>query len=231
MKTIQQIIKEMDPIDIVKAYYAEYPIRLWEIKNHDEMTIKEYKEKVSERFQKFLKRLCEMETEENPEFQGVLFVYRGQNDGWLDETVGLLNGHELVSAEDISSVTTYAYEFTEQKEALNFFVADTKLTQDYLMDVVVSFLFEISFFGFDQEYLAEEKARLGESIEEAEEMKENPDKYKKYSMLELHQMYDLPEEETYPEEDEKKDAYYRAAIEYTSYCKKMEMQKIKAALS
>ena len=41
MKTIQQIIKEMDPIDIVKAYYAEYPIRLWEIKNHDEMTIKE----------------------------------------------------------------------------------------------------------------------------------------------------------------------------------------------
>lgn len=41
MKTIQQIIKEMDPIDIEKAYYAEYPIRLWEIKNHDEMTIKE----------------------------------------------------------------------------------------------------------------------------------------------------------------------------------------------
>ena len=29
MKTIQQIIKEMDPIDIVKAYYAEYPIRLF----------------------------------------------------------------------------------------------------------------------------------------------------------------------------------------------------------
>ena len=25
MKTIQQIIKEMDPIDIEKAYYAEYP--------------------------------------------------------------------------------------------------------------------------------------------------------------------------------------------------------------
>ena len=34
MKTIQQIIKEMDPIDIEKAYYAEYPIRLWEINNH-----------------------------------------------------------------------------------------------------------------------------------------------------------------------------------------------------
>lgn len=231
MKTIQQIIKEMDPIDIEKAYYTEYPIRLWEIKNHDEMTIKEYKEKVSERFQKFLKRLCEMETEENPEFQGVLFVYRGQNDGWLDETVGLLNGHELVSAEDISSVATYAYEFTEQKEALNFLVADTKLTQEYLMDVVVCFLFEISFFGFDQECLAEEKAKLDEAIEEAEKMKENPDKYKGYSMSEFRQMYDLPEEETYPDEDEKKNAYYRAAIEYTNYCKEMEMHKIRVALT
>lgn len=38
-------------------------------------------------------------------------------------------------------------------------------------------------------------------------MKENPDKYKGYSMSELRQMYDLPEEETYPEEDEKKDAF------------------------
>lgn len=37
----------------------------------------------------------------------------------------------------------------------------------------------------------------------------------------------MPKEEIYPDEESKKDAFYKAGIEYTQYCKKMELMKMK----
>lgn len=228
MKTIQQIIKEMDPISIEREFFATYPIRLHQITNHDNLTIKEYKESLSIRFQNFLQSLSTMSIKENPEFQGILFVYKSQTDeGWLGESVGLINRFEL--NQDVSEISTYGYEFTEQSEALGFLVADTKLTQDNLLELVVSFLYEISFFGYEQEYLAEERAKLDQAVEEAKEMEKHPEHFKSYTMEDFRQMCGLPEEEIYPEEENKKLAFYQASWEYSRYCKEIELMRLKAA--
>lgn len=127
----------------------------------------------------------------------------------------------------MAEVSTYAYEFTDRREALGFLVADTKLTQDNLDEVIVSFLFEISFFGYEQEHLEEEKKKLDESIKECEE---HPERLVTFSHEDFCKKYGLPIEEEYPEESERKHNFYEAGMEYTKYCKKIELEKIKTFL-
>ena len=41
MKTIQQVLIETDHKSIESAYFYEYPINLWEVKDFDDITIGE----------------------------------------------------------------------------------------------------------------------------------------------------------------------------------------------
>ena len=96
MKTIQQVLIETDHKSIESAYFYEHPINLWEVKDFDDITIGEFNNSISARFQDFLNRLCEMNAEASPEKQGILFVYKSQmHDIILDEVVGLIHADEL----------------------------------------------------------------------------------------------------------------------------------------
>lgn len=63
---------------------------------------------------------------------------------------------------------TYSYIFTPFEEAIGFYVSDSPLTQYYIDDVLMSFIFEISFFGFEQEEQQEHRDMLTQGLEEAE---------------------------------------------------------------
>ena len=229
MKTIQQVIRELDSKNIEIAYFYEHPIELNKLNRFEDKTLGEIKERISSRFQAFIERLRTMEVEENSEEQWVLFVYKALcNESFYgEEVVGLLRVDELVEKENLSVIETYAYEFTEQKEALGFLVADTKLTQDNIMDVVVDFLHEVSFFGYEQERLKEEMDKLEESIKEIDE---HPERLKTFDIDEIRKKYNLPKDEEYPEEQEKKDRFHEAAMDYTNYCRCIEMERIKSML-
>jgi len=229
MKTIQQVLRETDHKSIESAYFFEHPINLWEVKNLDDISIGEFNKHISDRFQEFLNKLCEMDIKKYRLKQGILFVYKSQTDDTLLGTsVGLIHADELIETDNISDLSTYAYEFTEQKEALSFLVADNKLTQDNLMDVIVDFLHEISFFGYNQESLGEEMKKLDESIKEC---KEHPERLIEFDHEKLCEEYGIPITEEYPEEDEMKRRYYEAGMEYTRYCKTIELQRIKNLLT
>lgn len=228
MKTIQQILKETDRKSVESAYFYDYPINLWEVKGFDDITIGEFNKRVSLRFQDFLNRLCKMNVKINKEKQGILFVYKSQTDDTvLGESVGLIHADELMETDNLSELPTYAYEFTEQKEALSFLVADNKLTQDNMMDVIISFLHEISFFGYEQEKLDEERKRLDESIKEC---KEHPERLITFDYEKLCEEHGIPITEEYPEEDKMKRRFYEAGMNYTKYCKTIELQRIKDSL-
>ena len=229
MKTIQQVIREQDPKEIENAYFYDHSVDLWEMNGLDDKTLGEIKGRISGRFQAFIKRLCSMDIEQNDDEQRILFVYRslGNEAFFGDEEVGLVRVDDLLEKEDLSDVPTYAYEFTEQKEALGFLVADTKLTQDNLIDVIVDFLFEVSFFGYEQEGLNEELDKLEKSMKEIDE---HPERLVRFSSEELRKEMGLPEEEKYPEEEEKKHKFYDAAMDYTNYCKCIELGRIKNSL-
>ena len=223
LSNIQDVIRKFDINSIESAYFYEHPIIIHELKELDDTTIGEFQNAISKKFRNFIERLLNMEINNDSGKQGVLFVYKSQTESSILETdVGLIHVDELMAAEDLSEVNSYAYEFTEQAEALSFLVSDSKLTQDNLLDVVVSFLYELSFFGYEQEDLGEKLESLHKSIKEIEE---HPENLVSYSSDEL--KWGLPKEEIYPDEESKKDAFYKAGIEYTQYCKKMELLKMK----
>ncbi len=228
MKTIQQVIREHDSKSIERAYFYKYPIELDELNGFEDITLGKIKERISKRIQDFIERLRTLEVENRHDEQSVLFVYKAQSDeASLGKEVGLLHAGELMQKDDLTDVQTYAYEFTEQKEALGFFVADTKLTQDNIMDVIVQFLYEISFFGYEQERLDQEKDELEKSIREIEE---HPERLKKLDFDEIRKKYGLHKDEEYPEEHEKKNKFYEAAMDYANYCMCIEMERIKNIL-
>lgn len=199
-----------------------------EVRDFDEATIGVFKAVISERFQAFIDRLRNMKIKNDSGKQGLLFVYKSQTESTILGTdVGLIHLDELFEETDLSKINTYAYEFTEQKEALSFLVADTKLTQDNLMDVVVSFLDEISFFGYEQEDLQEELDLLNASIKQCEE---HPENLKATTVDDLRERFGLPKEEIYQQEKAKAQNFYKAGMDYTQYCKTVELEKIKDSL-
>ncbi len=226
MKTVQQVLREMDAEPMMRAFFEEYPINILDIEGYDEeVIITDYKNSVEKKFRFFLERLRSMRVEPGDR-QGILFVYKSQTDSsmFLGIDVGLIYADELVSIDNLSDVPTYAYEYTEQKEALAFLVADNELTQNHLMDLVVSFLFEMSWFGYEQEGLREEKEKLERIIDD---FKEHPERSVPTNPDDLLHESGLPIEEIYPEEKEKERRWIEAGIDYTSYCRNIELERLK----
>ena len=228
MKTIQEVIKELDPKEIESSYFATHPVNITEIKNYENISIKEYKTRISEHFQTFLTKLCNTKAEHNSDNECILIVHKTYSDDlYYHRTVSCVSKNEVKTL-PADQVSSYAYEFTETKEALSFFVADNILTQQHLMEVVVSFLDEISFFGYDQEHLEEHKRQLEESIEEMNNM--NPENCKSYTIDELTELFGLPEEPKYPKEDVKERLIQKLMMNYNEYCWLMELDQLKEAL-
>lgn len=189
----------------------------------EDITIGEILKISSSKFQAFLERLKNMDVVNKSDNKALLFVCKSTSDDRL--LVNLVYLKELINEDNLSKIKTYSYEFTEQKETLGFLVADTKLTQDNIMDVVVDFLFQMSSFGFEQEHLAEEIEKLAEAMKEIEvHLEQLIDREK------LSEELGIPIEEIYPEEDEKKKAYYEMGMEFTRYCRIMELEKIKRSV-
>ena len=117
MKTIQQVLRETDHHEIETAYFRAHPIELMEVTDHDDLTIGEFKNKVSERFQEFLDRLCKQKIKTNEKDTRILFAYKSHSiEIVLGEAVGLIHQNELLNAGNVNEVPIYAYEFTEQAE-------------------------------------------------------------------------------------------------------------------
>lgn len=230
MQTIQEVLRKLDRKELEGAYFYDYGIKLWELNPEDTRTIKEIKEKVSENFQKFVDRLCNMEVKQPEDGKiRILYAHREIYDTvWsADIAADLVYADEIMKAEDLAKVEHYAYEFTPQEEALGYLVADTKLTQDHLYDVAVSFLNEMSFFGYDQEDMNGKKEELLESVKEAEE---HPEKLVPFSTDDLRKKLGFPKDEKYPKEEEIKDKIIKHIAEYNRYCKKTELKKIRKML-
>ena len=213
MQTIQEVIRNLDRKCLEGRYFYEHSPKLWEFRPDDTRTIEEVKNMMSEDFQAFLDRLCNMQVKQ-PEGGKVRILYAHKeiwDTAWCgDIATDLVYADEVLNAADLSEVEHYAYEFTPQEEALGYFVADTKLTQDHLYDVVVSFLYEVSFFGYEQED-REEKLLL----------------FEKDWINEI----GIPKDEKSTEEEKLDHEVLESISKYNKYCKKIELEKVAAAFS
>lgn len=230
MQTVQEVIRNLDRKCLEGRYFYEHSPKLWEFRPDDTRTIKEVKNMMSEDFQAFLNRLCNMQVKQHEDGKvRILYAHKEIWDtAWCgDIATDLVYADEILNAADLSGVEHYAYEFTPQEEALGYLVADTKLTQDHLYDIAVSFLHEMAFFGYEQE---DREEKLNEILESAKDAEEHPENLVSWSSDEMREELGIPKDEKSAEEEKLDHEVLESISRYNKYCKKIELEKIREAL-
>lgn len=227
MKTIQAVLRELDTEELEETYLYDHSPKLRELSKNDDRSVCQLRQDFSRKVSDYLQRLRIMEIEPSEDNRtGILYVHKimGEDSWFPQETTDLIYMDELLATEDFAKISHYAFEFTRQEVALGFLVAEMKLTQDHLYDVASYFLYEMSFFGYEQEEREEEMRRLEESVRD---FKEHPERIIRYNHSELEKEFGLPEEEEYPREQELLNAIHSGCQKYNDYCDRIELEKIK----
>ena len=232
MKTIQEVIREMDAEKIESTYFYEHDSKIWELPpdKYDGVTLREYKNQRSKHFYKFLRSLFDIEPKPEEGRDNILFLAKTLDEE-DDLAIHLAYSDEILKAEscDYEHFSTYDFSLTPRNEAMAFLVAYNKLTQDNIMKLVVEFLWEISFYGYDEEDVRREAEELDRRLKS---FKEHPEKGRPADEVfeEFRVKHGLPREEIYPREDELRDKKSSAVMEYNQYCRSVELERIKEYL-
>lgn len=227
MKTVQQVLRELDEDRIIDVYLYENPI---EYDRHEyllDQTVRDVREAVRNRLRQFIRRLKDMEiTEPEDGHMGILYAHRTMDDGFGSQAFNLVHMDELLGRG--VECENYAYEFSPQSEIMGFLVADTPMTQRYLYDLIADVLTEASFFGFEQEELAEKKAELEQSMKEVEN---GTAELRTWEELKAElENGDLPLDEESPDEEELRYAAMEAEWAYSRHSREKELTLIRESL-
>ena len=152
MKTVQECLRELDTEKLIDAYLAKETLRkemVATMKTRDNIIARDLWLKYRNSIRKYIEYLREVPIEPAEE-PAVLYVYEGVSLTFKHERYhGLVHISELeekgVEAED------YSYVLCPHAQVAGFFVADTKRTQENLLDLMTDVLYEASFFGYTKE--------------------------------------------------------------------------------
>ena len=169
MKTIQTVLREADRNRLLHAlaYDLLYDTQLLlELKDR---TVEQIQEACRNHMNAFIDYLLAQQAVSSDHM--VLYMCEAsaidRAFNHEDKSLNLIDLNEI--RKDIYA-SSYAFEFTDWSEALGYLVADNKLTQDYLYDLLSQFLNELSFFGIDpeehQENMKKAHAELDQAMEE-----------------------------------------------------------------
>lgn len=165
MRTVQQVLKELDADRLIDTYLRDNPIEYTQNDNLLDRTVRDIRDTVRGNLHRYINRLREMQVTEPEEGQqGILYAHRALKEGFSSQAFNLVHLDELLDRG--AECENYAYEFTPQSEIMGFWIADSPMTQRYIYDLMADVLAEASFFGFEQEDLPAQKAKLMDSLEE-----------------------------------------------------------------
>lgn len=218
MKTVQEYLREVDTERLIKEYTQTYPLNIWEIEEEN-LTIREIEESVQIMLHKYIERLKKMKVRKSADGkQYVFFAYESIEEDFTKNKYSLVCMQEILEkgleAED------YAYEYTLQDEIMGYLISDVEYTQQNIYGLLVDVLFEASYFGYEQERLAEEKEDLENALKEISDSND--------SVL-VDWGCERQEEQDIKAEELRENAV-NAKREFERYCKEKEMQYMKKAL-
>lgn len=230
MKTIQTVLCEADRERLLDslAYDILYDMQLLlELKDR---TITEIQEACRTQMSAFIEHLLSLQAE--PSDHMVLYMCEATSfdkaSNHEDKTLHLININEI--RKDINA-SSYGFEFSDWSEALEFLVADNKLTQDYLYDLLAQFLNEISFFGTDpkerKKKVEEVHADLDQAMEEIKAGHTIPAEQVFREMAEEHG-FSVDEKDAFA--DSLKSEIFAAQYKYSRYCHWRERSRILESL-
>lgn len=222
MKTVQETLNEIDEKKLIDDYIYTYPISVDDF--DDDITVGDVKTYTKSRLHEYLDRLKKMTIKDSSD-PCVFFIHRTMKDGMGDVIP------DIVSIKDLKEkgVNAYglAYEFTPQAEILGWQIADNKLTQDNLTEILIDIMFEASFFGFEQEGLEKEINILKSRMNEVEQDK---DVKKTLTWKDFKKEFiDLYDTQT-AEEKKLENKASLAEMNYSECSRKKELQEIIADL-
>lgn len=93
-----------------------------------------------------------MSSENGEEY--ILFAHKMLKEGFEEVTYSLISLQEFL--EKGNDMQTYAYKFSRKEEIMGYMVSNAEYTKENIYGLIVDVLCEVSFFGFEQEHLAEE---------------------------------------------------------------------------
>lgn len=162
MKTVHAWLKEVDAAKIADEYFSEYPIE-YENFCRFKKTVAEIKEAYRLRLLEFLEMLCKLEVDSTGQDK-IFFCHKIYSN--YEEKVETI----LCTKTDILACDkpeTYSWILVDFAEVMGYCIADTELTKKKIYAVLAQILHEMTFFGFTQEELNEEREQLKASIKEA----------------------------------------------------------------
>ena len=226
MKTVQEHLREADREQLLDSLaYDELcdPIRLLQCQN---MTITEIQNACKKQMNEFIEHLLSLKAV--PTDHMVLYIVpasaidRHFNHEFRSICLIDLN----VIRKDINAVC-YSFEMTEWPKTLGYLVADNKLTQDHMIDLLIQYFHEISFFGATPEThkqnIEKVYAKLDQSMKNLDVEKCTPaDEF----FDDLAREYGWPIDEKDEKQDELHGKLMEAEIRFSRYCNWRERSRI-----
>lgn len=226
MKTVQEHLRDADRTSLLDAVAYDTICNSLLLLEYPDKTIAEIRDASKQMMNDLIEHLLSMEAV--PTDHMVLYMVPAtsfdRQFNHEERSLCLIDLNEIRN--DIYS-TSYAFELTDWAESLGYLVADNKLTQDYITDLLTQYLHEISFFGADPELHREEVENVYAELDQA--------------MKELDEGHTIPEEDVFEElrkrhgrpldeKDEKMDALKsritEAEIRFNRYCQWRERSRI-----
>ena len=219
MKTVHAWLKEVDVAKIADEYFSEYPIE-YENFCRFKKTVAEIKEAYRLRLLEFLEMLCKLEVDSTGQDK-IFFCHKIYSN--YEEKVETI----LCTKTDILACDkpeTYSWILVDFAEVMGYCIADTELTKKKIYSVLAQILHEMTFFGFTQEELNEEREQLKASIKEAATGRTRPAE-------EVFAELGIEEEETNEQEKEILAELHEQERKYNQFQLVAECKKVKKLLA
>ena len=231
MKTVQEYLRQADRERLLDAMAYDAlsdTIMLLECKD---MTVEQIQDACRKQTNDLIQHLLSIEAV--PSDHMVLYLMNASSFdrgfGQADKSLCLIDLNEV--RQDIYA-SSYAFDLTDWKETLGYLVAENKLTQDYMIDLLSQYLNELSFFGTDPEQHREKVEEVVSGLEQAvEEIKAGGHTIPAEKVFaELREKHGLPTDEKDDFQKQLRSEILDAEMKYSRYCNWRERSRILKSL-
>ena len=216
MKTVQKLLNEVNEHELVDTYFAEFPID-YEMIPAKEMMLGEIKDRLKSRLLEFIRRMKELDVQSDDR-PCVFFACKQYQDG------AKKIGAKMCHLDDICTIDhpeCYSWLFVDFAKVMGYFIADTDITRENICIVLAQILYEMSFFGYTQADMEEERKKLEDSQAEVE-------RGEYYTSEEVREHLGLPPKVPDPEAEALERDIRTAEHTYNTFCRNREIMAIKA---
>lgn len=227
MKTVQEYLRQADRERLLDALAYDDLCDVHLLLECRDMTIEQMQDACKKHMNALIEHLLALDAE--PSDHMVLYMVDASSfDRSFNNEFRSLNLIDLNEVRKNIYSSSYAFDLTEWRKTLGYLVAENKLTQDYMIDLLTQYLHEISFFGSDpeghRERVEEVCADLERSVKEIEEGGHTVPAEEVFE--ELRKEHGLPIDEKDEFQDRLHSEIMEAETKYSRYCNWRERSRI-----